>query len=601
MDHAAANISKSVQQNLRTNQKIENAWTSYRQGVNPVSMKKAVVMPLVKTTWGQESYYNQLCPVNTVTQQQCLTGCVATAMAQIMKYWNYPAQGVGAYSYNDGPPLFIHNYGNQFADFSATTYNWANMPNSLQGPNADVATLMYHCGVSVAMGYGTNAEGGSGAYVLQADVASWQHCAEYAYKNYFSYDANTLQGVHQSDYSSADWIALIKNELNAGRPVQYEGEDIYAGRHTWVCDGYDENDMLHMNWGWDGNGDGYFAVADLSANGFNFSNNEAALIGIQPIVSLTATATATKTSVCQGDSLVLNAGNTGVTYLWTPAAGVSCPTCASTTVSPDHTTTYTLTIDSNGFTASTTVTVFVRAKIVLGDMVVTDATCNGSADGSAYIPASGGTGVLSYVWNNGDSTNAITHVIPGFYSVSVTDAAGCTAFASKKISEPDSINISFSSTDITRSLVYGEVVANVTGGTPFYSFLWNNGDTTSAISNLSAGIYTITVTDKKGCIKTASTQINDFTPVATSVKDVENSDVLHVYPNPATVQVTVECPFAGGNATMAVRNNLGQVVMSKQVTEMQNSIDLSSFANGVYFIELTNNGKTTTQQLVVSK
>jgi hypothetical protein len=95
-----------------------------------------------------------------------------------------------------------------------------------------------------------------------------------------------MQGVREANYSTAAWISLIESELQAGRPVQYEGIDTNEGGHTWVCDGYDANDFLHMNWGWGGFDNGYFSVASLSADGYNFSSDEAALIGIQPMSDL---------------------------------------------------------------------------------------------------------------------------------------------------------------------------------------------------------------------------------------------------------------------------------------------------------------------------
>jgi hypothetical protein len=116
------------------------------------------VSPLLSTTWDQGCYYNALCPADAAAYFACghtYTGCVATAMSQIMKYHNFPPQGVGTHTYLD--PL----YGTQSADFGNTTYNWAAMPNNVSSSNTAVATLMYHAGVSVNMHYSTS---GSGAY-----------------------------------------------------------------------------------------------------------------------------------------------------------------------------------------------------------------------------------------------------------------------------------------------------------------------------------------------------------------------------------------------------------------------------------------------------
>ena len=233
------------------------------------------VNPLLSTTWNQSPYYNALCPSGTVT------GCVATAMAQIMKYWNYPTQGVGFHSYNDP------NYGTQSANFAATTYNWSGMPNNVSSSNSSVATLMYHCGVSVDMTYGTAQSGGSSAYVISS-ASPVTNCAEYAYKTYFNYNSSTIQGLKRSAYTDAAWKNLLKNDLNNSRPIQYAGFGT-GGGHTFVCDGFDINDYFHMNWGWGGIDDGYFDLdalnpASLGIGGGTggFNSNQQAVIGIQP-------------------------------------------------------------------------------------------------------------------------------------------------------------------------------------------------------------------------------------------------------------------------------------------------------------------------------
>ena len=282
MTSAAAKINNIVTNKIVADSRITTLWISYEQGVMTSSSRSTTVAPLVSTTWNQYPYYNLFCPYNSTDAQTCVTGCVATAMAQIMKFWNYPTHGTGSYSYTDAPPSFSYNYGVQSANFGTTTYNWAAMPIAVTGPTNDtaVATLMYQCGVAVAMDYGDLNEGGSGAYVTGGAPS-----AQSAYSTYFSYNASTLQGVSQSSYTSTAWISLLQNELNAGRPIQYEGFDPSAGGHTWVCDGYDANSNFHMNWGWGGYDNGYYSLTSLSAGGYTFNTNDAALIGIQPSTS----------------------------------------------------------------------------------------------------------------------------------------------------------------------------------------------------------------------------------------------------------------------------------------------------------------------------
>jgi len=191
------------------------------------------------------------------------TGCVATAMAQVLKYWNYPSQGSGSHSYTHA------TYGLLSADFGSTTYNWTNMPNNVVSSNNSVATLMYHCGVSVEMDYSAD---GSGAY--SGDVVP-------ALVNYFNYSPN-VEMKSLNSFSTANWIMMLKAELDAHRPVYYGGDNGTEG-HAFVCDGYDTDSKFHFNWGWSGSANGYFAIGALNPSlSYKFNSNNEAIIRIKP-------------------------------------------------------------------------------------------------------------------------------------------------------------------------------------------------------------------------------------------------------------------------------------------------------------------------------
>ena len=507
MDHAGARVYKAIQQNILPTAQISNQWAVCLQGQTHGSAKSiaTAVAPLIKTNWDQEPFYNQLCPYNTVDQQRALTGCVATAMAQIMKYWNYPAHGTGSYGYLNAPPTSTWNYGNQFADFGNTTYQWQAMPNSIDTVNMAIATLMYHCGVAAGMNYGDDNQGGSGSAVLSSETASWKHSAQMAYTTYFAYNPNTLTGVKMADYTAEAWMNLMKAELNAGRPIQYEGTDVYDGGHTWVCDGYDANNMLHMNWGWGGLDNGYFSVTSLTADGSNFINDEAALIGIEPATDLAVSASAVNTTLCNGSTTTLNAqaSSAHVSYLWSPTAGLSCPTCASTQASPTASTTYTLTIDSAGLSASAHVTITV-SNLHADSTKVANVTCNGAANGAGKVYFSGGINSNTYIWNNNSTRNAISAVGAGIYTVTATDAVGCSATGQIAISQPDAVVPSIQALNANCSLQNAVLNATATGGNGVYTYQWNNQQQTADIAATVAGTYAVTVADAAGCTASAA-------------------------------------------------------------------------------------------------
>ncbi len=237
--------------------------------LNNVAQYRSSVAPLLGAIkWNQSPYYNDLCPVYNSYGNRCPVGCVATAMAQIMKYWGYPSRGQGSHSYNS-------SYGTLSANFDVE-YDWASMPEAvLTSPNSECAKISYHCAVSVNMGFSPS---GSGAY--QTEVPN-------ALVTYFKY-RNTAQNANRSSYSATNWANLVKSELDANRPVQYAGHGT-GGGHSFVCDGYNSNGYFHFNWGWGGMSDGYFLLNALNPGSLGtgggsggFNSYQTIVIGIQP-------------------------------------------------------------------------------------------------------------------------------------------------------------------------------------------------------------------------------------------------------------------------------------------------------------------------------
>lgn len=174
-------------------------------------------------------------------------------MAQVMKFWNHPVQGSGMHSYNH------QTYGTLSANFGSTTYQWSLMPNSISGPNDAIATLMYQCGVSVDMNYSPDV---SGAWVVEDDSPV---CSESAFKSYFGY-SSSLHGEKRENYTTGQWTDMVRADLDAGRPLVYAGFGS-GGGHAFVCDGYDDGNYFHFNWGWGGYYDGYFHIDALDPGG----------------------------------------------------------------------------------------------------------------------------------------------------------------------------------------------------------------------------------------------------------------------------------------------------------------------------------------------
>ncbi|MBP7310375.1 MAG: C10 family peptidase, partial [Candidatus Cloacimonetes bacterium] len=219
------------------------------------------VAPILTTTWDQDWPYNSMCPTDgSGSGGHVLVGSIPTAMGQVMKRWNQPVHGTGSHSYN------CPGYGNQSANFGATTYNWDAMPNSTTTVNTAISTLLYHCGVAVDTQYSPT---GSGAY--PEDVL-------FALEHYFGYHT-AAELLNASAYNASTWATMLRGDLNLGRPVYYGGTSTTVG-HAFVLDGYSGTNYFHVNWGWGGLYDGYFYLNNLNPGSESFNLNQRAIMHI---------------------------------------------------------------------------------------------------------------------------------------------------------------------------------------------------------------------------------------------------------------------------------------------------------------------------------
>ena len=219
---------------------------------------RSTVAPLIKTQWDQDSPYNDLCYFDRLGQ--CLTGCAATAMAQVVNFYKYPKSvpAIDAYTTWDG---------NYFDALPATTLNWKNMT------DGDIAKLCRYCGQSIEMDYGPY---GSGA---TAELASL------ALVKYFGYNKST-HAIYRVGYSPDEWETEIYQELAAGYPIIYSGLSIYDNGHTFIVDGYKDG-FYHVNWGWGGWFDTYFVLTVMDSMGPDYpektySEEQSAIVGVRP-------------------------------------------------------------------------------------------------------------------------------------------------------------------------------------------------------------------------------------------------------------------------------------------------------------------------------
>ena len=202
---------------------------------------------LVETKWNQNYPYNYFCPEDeSGPGGHCYAGCVATAAAQVMKYWNHPLHGQGSHTYT---PEDHPEYGPLTVNFGEATYDWDNMPVSISSSSPQVeieavAQLIYHAGVSVDMNYRPSGSGASTGKLCQT------------MPQYFFY-TDQMDNLYRESYTHETYMQLIINAIDMNWPMAHRG-----GGHAYVLDGYNDNDMVHFNWGWSGSSDGWFNIDD---------------------------------------------------------------------------------------------------------------------------------------------------------------------------------------------------------------------------------------------------------------------------------------------------------------------------------------------------
>lgn len=224
------------------------------------------VAPLLTTTWNQGQYYNALCPEDAGGPDgHVWAGCVATAMAQIIKYWGYPVHGRGTHSYD-------RNYGTLGINYAESDYDFDNMPDELTAGSTEaqinsVAKLIYDCGVAVNMEYAAS------------ESSSFTQDARAALINFFRFSPD-LSFAEKSFFSNDEWNELMRKNLAASQPVVYSG--FGTGGHTFVMDGYKEDDYFHFNFGWSGFADGWYLMSAVNPGSSDYNSSQSAIVGIVP-------------------------------------------------------------------------------------------------------------------------------------------------------------------------------------------------------------------------------------------------------------------------------------------------------------------------------
>jgi len=628
-------------------------WQDLQTPATRIYAKTTAVTPLLSTKWDQAPGYNNSCPNTASTGGLSVTGCVATAMAQLMKFWNWPTVGCGYHTYYDAYSSYEGSGSNMWntANYGNTVYGWSTMPNT--SSNSAVATLMFHAGVGVNMSYSSNE---SGAYVTLPETYP-VNCAEYALKTYFHYSPSLhyllRRGLDTSasgsgsyytgpDYVYCDgeptidsinettWINTLRTELNAGHPMLYEGQGA-AGGHCWVCDGWETTgNMFHFNWGWSGSSDGYFTVDNLAppalgigGGGGNFNDGQGVILGIVPdsfpsnpgnIKLLAHLNTTTSSPMRYGTAFsistkILNSGttafsgafavqlfDTGSNYITNvDSVAVSSVAAGDSTA--------TLTFNCTPYAATSILYNGIRiAYQATGTSTWTPVANNGNFINYTIVGVENDTDIVLY-----DSLHLSSHSVVTGHAFSVTTSIGNQG------------NWGTGATDDFSGSVEAILVNTVNGDTfliqketgisiPYYS-QWTGTFSTTGVG-VAPGLYAVEIRHQYNGTGSFNTTGSSYfvNPVLMRVvsapTDIHPStagDMLSVYPNPATDQLNVTTDGLHIK-TINILDVQGRVVKSVNTDNQASmTIDLGNIAGGIYLMQAITEEGTVTKKITVIK
>ena len=527
-----------------------------------------VVGPLLQTLWHQNFPYNSQCPEDPEGHGgHTYAGCVATAMAQVMKFYDWPPQGVGSHSY------YLQGYGQQSANFGETEYHFELMPLTLDSLSTEedyfyIAQFQRHCGVAVDMSYSGH---GSGAY--SDDVPD-------ALRNYFRYSCDdhitNYGGFYPGwGYSNEEWIQMLKDGgLDEGIPLYYSGQDDDGqGGHAFVCDGYDENDYFHFNWGWNGKDDAWCPIGALNTTKYAFNQ----MNGFTGHIIPNSLEYNNRPENITDFEVVENEDMTSVTISWT---------------NPEH--------NLNGQPLGD-ITVYVSRN---GEVIYNNKGVKGDA--------------MEFVDNNLEA---------GLYkySVIVENEAGFNNRSYFDILVGDKCDITFELTDdggdgwkgacISVTTEDGQRIGSVTmteGSAQTVvmpllkgnlNFIWNHGwyhtseqyDTDYEchfiIKNANDEVLYTSGEHSDGVFMTYNNNCG------TSAVDEVITSNIRIYPNPTKGILNIE---GNGEMTISVLNVLGQKVLEASATA-NTTIDLSGFGEGIYMVRIETENRINTEKVNVIK
>lgn len=594
IDYASKNI-------LQVEEKISSQWNELLNFSPGKVFKQKTTSPnlLKNINWNQLYPYNIQCPEDAQAYGgRVPVGCVATAMLQVMKYYNWPPSGEGTkthYSWFNG------GYGNITVNFAQQTYDWYSIPDEASSyANPELGKINFHAGVAVSMYWGPDGSASTTDKVVSA------------LESYFKY-STAAQYVTKSSYSETNWKNLIRSQIDAKKPVVYSGTSTTTG-HAWNCDGYQDEDYFHMNWGWGGAGNGYYTLNNLTSTATpggpenNFNQNQNMVINIYPrenyptYCSGTKTITGMEGSFDDGSSANDYQANQNCVYVIKPACGASVQVKfndfnlgdgdeLSLYDGDENSTLLIETFDKNN-TPGTSVFYGTRGAVTL--RFNTNSTSQ--ADG----------------WNIDYSVkNCRVNTIYTESSATFGDGSGPCDYSNSTVCSwfiqppgATQINITFNSFALAGNTDYVKIYKDSQNSSNLL-YTFKQATPPSGTYNIPSGIAVVQFFADANNVA-AGWELS----YTTNISEIQESFIFTdftIIPNPGDLNSKINISAAkNANAKITVTNIIGETIDIKeiQLSEGLNSFDLYSITNklteaGIYFISVETEGNIKTQKFMI--
>lgn len=554
----------------------------------PMPKRNVIVEPLLTAVWNQDRYYNRMCPMDNEAPSgydgRVPNGCVALATAMVMYYHRYPDNGVGSHSYNAG------QYGVLSANFADSHFDWDAMTDVLTTYNTNVAKLIYYLGVAVEMGYAAE---GSGSHTEYAAAAM---------KNYYKYSSAISTKTKSYGTTNAQWINMLKQNIDARQPMIYSGYGQGAGGHAFNCDGYDDEDFFHFNFGWGGTGNGFFAITGISPAGSDFTSYQQAVVNIKPNVMENncpemKTLTASSGTISDGSQSENYENNKDCMWLVAPSNASSIVFSFSMLDTENENDI--ITVYAGESTDDEVVGVFSGNEIpgsftVDGPKALVRFQTNATVTKDGFL--------LSYraihTTNYCKATSLIKEESGTIEDGSEDSDYNNNTYCRWYIQPTGAAKIILTFTEFDVS-VEDEVLIFDRGTNPPTLVAKYSGTNIPPQVVLNSGKLGVEfVTDN---ISVAQGFKANWTSGELGISEIDGVYAMAFYPNPATDMLNLQIIGETGDAMVQIMDMTGRVVYNENIfisEEFQKNLDISKLNSGVYFIVLSNNSGRISSKLV---